>query len=292
MPARIGRSLDAVLNPKHYPPFPDITTAESFHQAWQNNPMWVFANMAHAAYCAPADMENCFRGFEAVTHFYESGADNVPVIHGRQAFLSIWADKAIVSFRGTEVSEKLRLKTPDALRAATEKLGWTLPEALDTFLATDILDDLNFMTTAYQRALVHKGFLEATLELWPAIEADLVARCTPSNLPVFVTGHSLGGAMALIAGMTYPFERIVTFGAPRVGQDLHLTIADPSRHIRYVNGNDPVTRIVPSFYPFQYRHHGERRAIVDRNHGGPHVLYDHSIVNYAEVLRETLPSGI
>ena len=51
-----------------------------------------------------------------------------------------------------------------------------------------------------------------------------------------------------------------------------------------------MTRIVPSFYPFQYRHHGELRTIVDQNHGGPNVLYDHAIVNYAEVLRETLPS--
>jgi hypothetical protein len=67
MASRIGRSLDAVRHPKHYPPFADISTAESFRQAWQNNPMWVLANMAHAAYCAPADMENCFRGFEAVT---------------------------------------------------------------------------------------------------------------------------------------------------------------------------------------------------------------------------------
>lgn len=291
MASRPGRSLDAVLNPKHYAPFPDMSTAESFRQAWRSNPMWVLANMAHAAYCAPADMAKRFHGFGAVTHFYASGAGNGPMIHGRQAFLAVWADKAIVSFRGTEGSEKLRLKTPDALRAATEKLGWTLPEALDTFLATDILDDLNFMTTAYRHSHVHKGFLEATLDLWPAIEADLVACCAPTNLPVFVTGHSLGGAMALIAGMTYPFKRIVTFGAPRVGQDLHRTIADPARHIRYVNGNDPVPRIVPTFYPFQYRHHGEQRTIVDQNHGGPNVLYDHSIVNYAEVLRETLPAG-
>jgi hypothetical protein len=291
MAARIGRSLDAVLNPKHYPPFPDITTAESFRQAWQNNPMWVLANMAHAAYCAPEDMAKRFHGFGAVTHFYESGADSSLIIRGRQAFLAIWADKAILSFRGTEGSEKLRLKTPDALRTAIEKLGWTLPGALDTFLATDILDDLNFRTTTYRRSHVHKGFLEATLDLWPAIEADLKAHGTPSSRPVFVTGHSLGGAMALIAGMTYPFKRIVTFGAPRVAQDLHRAIADPARHIRYVNGNDPVPHVVPTFYPFQYRHHGERRTIVDQHHGGPNVLYDHSIVNYAEILRETSPSA-
>jgi len=291
MNRRIGRTIDAVRNPKHYRPFPDIRTAESFHHAWQTNPMGILASVAHAAYCDPADVQRRFHGFGADMRFYESRADKNLVIRGRQAFLAVWPDKAIVSFRGTESTEKIRLKTPEALRAATEKLGWTLPQELNTFLATDLLDDLNFMTTAYRQSHVHRGFLEATLELWPAIENDLAALCSAANMPVFVTGHSLGGAMALIAGMTYPFERIVTFGAPRVGQDIHLTIADPSRHIRYVNGNDPVPRIVPTVYPFRYQHHGEQRTIVDHNHGGPNVLYDHSIVNYAEVLRETLPSG-
>jgi len=290
MNRRIGRTIDAVLNPKDYPPFPDMTTAESFRRAWQDNPMWVFACMAHAAYGEPADMQPLFNGFGAATRFYESRADNSPVIRGRQAFLSVWPDKAILSFRGTEGAETIRLKTPGALRAAAEKIGWALPEDLDTFLATDILDDLDFKVTPYLKSRVHNGFLKATLDLWPAIEDDLVALCAPSHMPIFVTGHSLGGAMALIAGMTYPFERIVTFGAPRVGQDIQRTIAEPSRHIRYVNGNDPVPRMIPTFYPFLYRHHGELRTIVDQNHGGPNVLYDHSIVNYAEVLRETLPS--
>ena len=291
MSRRNGRTMDAVLNPKHYPPFPDMTSLESFNRAWRDNPMVVLANMAHAAYCEPRDMQRLFNGFGATTRFYESRADSGPVIRGRQAFLSVWPDKIILSFRGTEGTETIRLKTPEALHTVAEKLGWTLPEDLDTFLATDILDDLNFMTTAYRHSHVHKGFLEATLDLWPAIEEDLITFYTSSKMPVYVTGHSLGGAMAVIAGMTYPFERIVTFGAPRVGKDIQRTIAEPSRHIRYVNGNDPVPRIVPTFYPFQYRHHGELRAIVDQNHGGPNVLYDHAIVNYAQVLRETIPSG-
>ena len=203
-------------------PFPTLLTAESFHQAWQDNPMVGLCQHGPCCLLRPERTWNALPRLrsrhatfmKAVPTTARSFADDRPSCPSGPT-------KRLSPSEGTEVSEKLRLKTPDALRTATEKLGWTLPEALDTFLATDILDDLNFMTTAYRRARVHKGFLEATLDLWPAIEADLVARCTPSNLPVFVTGHSLGGAMALIAGMTYPFERIVTFGAPRVGQDLH-----------------------------------------------------------------------
>ncbi len=48
-----GRTLDAVINPKNYPPFSKITSKAAFDSAWASNPDWIFANMAHAAYCDP-----------------------------------------------------------------------------------------------------------------------------------------------------------------------------------------------------------------------------------------------
>jgi hypothetical protein len=284
---RDGRSLRAVFNPQQFAPFPGITTASHFRQVWKHNPMWVLANMAHAAYCSPESMQPLFRSFGADTRFYASSAEESTVLRGRQAFLSIWEDKAILSFRGTEVAETLRLKTPEALRTAVAKWGVALPEALDTFVATDILDDLNITLVPYQKSRVHQGFLKATQDLWPAIEDDLKTLASPARQPVYATGHSLGGAMAVIAGMTYPVRRIITFGEPRVGATLKRTLSDPAIHIRYVNGNDPVPWMIPSGGPFRYKHHGELRRIVDRSHGGPNALYDHSIVNYGEVLRET-----
>ena len=280
-----SRSLEAVFYPGNYAPFPDLASASHFQRAWEGNPAWVMANMAHAAYCAPETVRPLLHTIGAETRFYASGVADGPLIRGRQAFLGLWEDKAILSFRGTEITETLRLKTPETLRRAVAKWGGTLPDVLDTFLATDILDDLHFTLAPYKHARVHKGFLDATLELWPRIEKDLQDRCTPSGTPVYVTGHSLGGAMAVIAGMTFPFARIVTFGAPRVGQDLQQALGDPTLHVRYVNGNDPVPWIVPSVYPFRYRHFGDLRKIVDPVHG-PSALYDHAIVNYAAVLRD------
>ena len=52
------------------------------------------------------------------------------------------------------------------------------------------------------------------------------------------------------------------------------------RHVRFVNGRDPVTRVPPRF--MGYRHHGELVRLTDPD--GPSVRYDHSIVYYAEVL--------
>ncbi|MGD9331393.1 MAG: lipase family protein [Desulfobacterales bacterium] len=289
MKTRIGRSMDAVLNPRRYPPFPGVTTRAMLNRAWQVNPMWVLANMAHAAYCAPEAMAVLFRGLGATTRFYASGDTPGPVMRGRQAFLAVWHERGILSFRGTEASERIRIQTPAGWQAAAQKFGWQLPDALDTFLLTDLLDDLNFIAVPYRQSHVHRGFLEATRALWPAIEEDLARLQKSSPRPIYVTGHSLGGAMAVIAGMTYAFEQIVTFGEPRVGQDIQRTITNAAGHIRYVNGHDPVPRIVPTMAPFNFKHHGEQRTIVDRDHGGPNVLYDHSIVNYAEILGEMTP---
>ena len=37
------------------------------------------------------------------------------------------------------------------------------------------------------------------------------------NHKLYVTGHSLGAAMAVVAGMSNKFDKVVTFGEPRVG---------------------------------------------------------------------------
>ena len=96
---------------------------------------------------------------------------------------------------------------------------------------------------------------------------------------LFVTGHSLGAAMAVIAGMIYSFNKIVTFGEPSVGNNLERTIEPSCPHIRYVNGDDPVTKIVPESL---FKHHGKLKKIMDIE--GTDFRFDHSIINYAIIL--------
>ena len=289
MDARIGRTIDAVLNPKNYLPFPSIANQQQFEQLWKKNPMWIFANMAHAAYCAPDEITKILARFGAETRFYQSGADANGVIRGRQALLAIWPNKAkvkaILAFRGTEGTETMKIQPPEFIRSAMNMVGITLPEQVSTFLATDIIDDLDFIKIPYKSSEVHRGFFSATSDLWPAIKNDLTALDISASTQTFVTGHSLGAAMAVIAGMTYPFANIVTFGEPRIGKNIGESLQRPSSHIRYVNGNDPVSKVVPTIFPFDYEHHGELRNIVDSAYGGPNALYDHSIINYAEVLQ-------
>ena len=89
--------------------------------------------------------------------------------------------------------------------------------------------------------------------------------------------------MAVVAAAFYPFRQVVTFGEPAVGNHLDRTIASGCTHIRYVNGHDPVTKIVPDWL---YHHHGELRSISDID--GPDFRYDHSIINYAAILEQAV----
>lgn len=280
-----GRTLDALFNPKYYAPFLGIGDADKFRAVWKNHPDYVFANMAHAAYVDDDYNQALFAKLGVAVKSYASGPNSFGIIRGRQAILVHWDKVAVLSFRGTEGSEQLAVRTPEFLRRVADAVGIQLPDKFNTFLATDILDDLNFPQVPYKGAEVHRGFLAGTTELWPKIEADLSSSPIADCAEFYVTGHSLGAAMALIAGMTHQFNRIVTFGEPRVGRHIGKnSLAASTPHIRYVNGRDPVTAIVPTQAPFSFEHHGEERCISDSKKTDDNRLFDHSIINYGQIL--------
>ena len=71
---------------------------------------------------------------------------------------------------------------------------------------------------------------------------------------VYMTGHSLGAAMATIAATRYQPIELFTFGSPRVGGSKFIrNIKCP--HLRFMNNNDIVCRIPPAWLGF--RHHGD-----------------------------------
>lgn len=125
----------------------------------------------------------------------------------------------------------------------------------------DIMTDLKFkrepsiMTVNDEALSVHRGFLAQ----WRAIKDDLHiavgVASSEGNLPVIVTGHSLGGALAVLATVDWPWvQDCITFGAPRVG-DAQIKSAvrkNQVRHRRYVFGAD-IVPVIP-LLALGYRH--------------------------------------
>ncbi len=98
---------------------------------------------------------------------------------------------------------------------------------------------------------VHKGFKSAMDSLWPDV-AEYVRDARERRLSVWITGHSLGGAMAMLAAARLVTEEkveihgIYTFGQPPAGytrfaRRFKSELND--RYIRFVNHRDPAAII-------------------------------------------------
>ena len=183
----------------------------------------LFANIASTTYENPEVSTNQFKelGFKIVKFFDVNGA---------QAYFLKGKTFNVLSFRGTEVKQK-----------------------------SDVLADLeagkNFeinKNTSVVMGKVHHGFKHELDKLWPEIEEI----CKKNAGDLYITGHSLGAAMATIAAIRLQpnVVSLITFGSPRVGtQEFvnNLTV----EHFRVQNNNDAVTKV--PFYIMGFRHHGD-----------------------------------
>ena len=119
---------------------------------------------------------------------------------------------------------------------------------------------------------VHAGFWGQFKALQPQLESRLAER---QGVPLVITGHSLGGAIAVLAAATWagsrPVQALYTYGQPAVAQaEAAATIAAAlaGRYYRLVNDADIVPRVPPG-----YRHVGEllhfdNQGRVTRSPGG------------------------
>jgi hypothetical protein len=107
----------------------------------------------------------------------------------------------------------------------------------------DLKADL-FVVSGEQK--VHHGFYDAFNAVKPEIESDLAEH---PGVPIYLTGHSLGGALAIVATRFLASDSLgacYTFGGPRVGNSLFSDdIKTPI--YRIVNAADGVPRVPPSW---------------------------------------------
>merc|ERR1712166_1011586 len=106
---------------------------------------------------------------------------------------------------------------------------------------TDILDDLNAQTSACDISglQLHAGFHERATAVFNDLPLQIDA-ATLGSCSIDITGHSLGGAIAVVLGILmkiagHKIRRIVTFGQPRVLKEgcthptLHCSVLSTTR---------------------------------------------------------------
>ncbi len=203
-----------------------------------------------------------------------------------QAFMAGNDDMLILAFRGTESMQ-------------------------------DAMTDIDIDLVGGPVGKVHEGFSTAVNYIWREIWKFI--RNDRNDRPLWVTGHSLGAAMAALAvarlrlNKDIPVNGLYTFGQPRTGDEEFAKAFNAdfeSRTFRFVNNNDVVTRV--PFRVLNYKHIGTFKyfdadgdlrkemswweKLVDRIEGrfedilepGTDGMNDHSMVNYVECLEKAI----
>ena len=125
--------------------------------------------------------------------------------------------------------------------------------------------DARFVTEKHPWGQAHRGFAEGVELVEEELRLFDVAAAKAKH--VWITGHSLGGALAIMTAARLKIKGIrsslYTYGQPRVGLGgfaERFAIELPGRLHRFVNQSDIVSRLPPE--AFFYRHTGIAKRIV------------------------------
>lgn len=197
------------------------------------------------------------RDVETIVSVPNAALENLPHQRRRcisivdtQAFIAGDRDKIIVAFRGTESTRDGKVFAKD----------W----------GTDALFHQarfnNYYTNSEDIGAIHAGFGKAAHDIWdrdrkPSLHRRVAAmRKKFPDASLWITGHSLGGALAIVTAAGFCFDGInqspvagvYTFGQPRVGDSAFRNAfegAIGSRTYFVVNDGDLVTRVPPRSFP-------------------------------------------
>ena len=189
-----------------------------------------------------------------------------------QCFIVSNKNMIIISFRGTEKDE-----------------------------TGDIFTDLDMSQSDAYGGKVHQGFMDAYRQLKSPLMAKIKEHRT-HNQPIWLTGHSLGGALAVIAAMDlsekkFSVKGVYTFGQPRVGDAAFTSSYDKrfqGKSFRFVNKDDQVPELPPAKVKLKnkaylnYTHGDQVIYIASRNRMTLNYRRSKNILNQIESVANTI----
>lgn len=116
---------------------------------------------------------------------------------------------------------------------------------------SDWLDNINIFSEKVLFGEFHRGFWNSLNDVWLPLYERYRQLHRSNRRPLFLTGHSLGGAMATVAAAKLihddlPFTSTYTFGQPRamsLATARIFNVEAKSKFFRFQNNNDIVTRV-------------------------------------------------
>ena len=242
---------DIIENPLNEP---KLLGAPVMRAAYSDRTAWLMSAMSELAYYPFEDVDLVAK--LAVELAEMSGSDEIEkkLKHVLSGTIGGGNEETLRSFLDLAGFELIRTYNRDETQAFLAKKPGAPGKAMLVLAfrgaemnPKDIHTDANALqVTLDGEEKVHKGFLAAFQRIRIAIQADLKAH---PEFPVYITGHSLGGALAILATRLLASDSqgaCYTFGGPRVGTaQVDDQIKTPI--YRVVNAADIVPRVPPTY---------------------------------------------
>jgi hypothetical protein len=186
---------------------------------------WWLAEISTLVYADGAYSEQRLRkaGYQHIVFFDRAGTYAVAAANDRFA---------VVAFRGSEI--------------------WKRSERFDPRqVLSDFRTNIDIRLADWEGGgRVHQGFKTALDAVWEEMAPE-IERLQDRGLKIWITGHSLGAALATLAADRLPeIQGLYTFGSPRVGDKAFQDHFNRPAY-RVVNGDDIVAS-VPGTIPFRH----------------------------------------
>jgi triacylglycerol lipase len=203
-----------------------------------------------------------FRPGEPATFSLSRAADAAMLAYAR--FLRqrmVFADlQGILAAAGYPIVQPIGNCFVDGVNAGRGYFAFNDNNALLAFRGTeadnnnDKAADAEVDRTPEAGALVHSGFKRYLDAVWAQVVQCVAGyRANHPNQNIFITGHSLGGALATLAftRLNDPVSSLITFGCPRVGNTAYCNLIAAAARTRAcyraVDNLDMVTHAPPDF---------------------------------------------